>query len=594
MTPDIPAHRSDHPHRSEEDQRAFFDEVLAQAKAAEAQAGAIERDIMLLGRRIRLVFAGRTLEPLLFPALSHRQVPVEGTADLVLHLWDSDSSGVAMPAAPVTRHCFSDRGDIWTFHSARVRSAFQFSEYSVSLLDLGCGEGIYWLRGATGLPYWTQASPLRTLLHWWTESLGAQLVHAAAVGTRDGGVLITGRGGVGKSTTALACLAAGFDYAGDDYVLLTAGDEVHAHSIYRTAKLNPDNAARFAAFGPRMLGSPGADGSEKAVVFLEGGLVESIPLRAVVTPRFGDGAETFIEPIESAQLVGAASFTTMAQLPHAGQRTADFIEAQIARLPGGRLVLGSDAGQLVETIRTLIATPTDVVSARPASTAPTPLISVVVPVHNGAHFVADAVGSILAQGHPKVEIILVDDGSTDAIEEAVAALPVEVRFLRKAKTGAAAARNTGLRATMGELITFLDVDDLWPPGKFSAALAWLEDNPECDVVIGNAQLLQLNDAGGYDYVGSPNEGFFHYLGGGLWRRRAFERIGDFDPLLKFAEDVDWFVRAEQNGLRVDRLEMVALHVRRHDTNATRGLDGRELNPLKLVRNALEAKRALGQ
>lgn len=586
----IPSHRSDLPHRSEEDQRAFFDAALAQAKAAEASAGIVARDLMLLGSRIRIAFAGPALEPLLFPALAHREVPVEGEPDLLLHVWDSDSTGVAMTPAPVTRHCFSDRGDIWSFHSQRVRSAFQYSEFSISLLDLEAGEGIYWLRASAGLPYWTQASPLRALLHWWTERLGAQLVHAAAVGTDRGGVLITGRGGVGKSTTALACLAAGLDYAGDDYVLLSGGEEVRAHSIYRTAKVNPDNAARFEALGPRMLGAPGTDGSEKAVMFLDQAVVESMPLRAVVTPRFGSGTESGVEPIDAAQLIGAASFTTMAQLPHAGQRNADFIEAQIARLPGSRLVLGSDPAQLVETIRGLIADPVDAAPALSAS-GPAPLISVIIPVYNGAHFLADAVASILAQGHPKLEIIVVDDGSTDAIEPAVAALPVEARFLRKGRSGPAAARNVGLRAAVGEIIAFLDVDDLWPAGKLRASLSWLDEHPETDVVIGNAQLLELGSSGSYAFVGSPDEGFTHYIGAGLYRRRAFERNGHFDPLLRFAEDADWFIRADRNALRVDRIDMVTLHVRRHPANTTRGLDGRELNPLRLVRNALEAKRA---
>ncbi|MEO5706316.1 MAG: glycosyltransferase [Alteraurantiacibacter sp.] len=181
--------------------------------------------------------------------------------------------------------------------------------------------------------------------------------------------------------------------------------------------------------------------------------------------------------------------------------------------------------------------------------------------------------------------------ATDVIDEAVAALPVEVRFLRKGRSGAAASRNVGLRAAVGEVIAFLDVDDLWPAGKLRAQLAWLDQHPEADVVIGNAQLLERSAAGDYDFVGSPGEGFAHYLGAALYRRHAFERNGHFDALMRFGEDMDWFIRAEGNGLRVDRVDMVTLHVRRHQTNATRGLDGSDLNPLRLVRNALEAKRA---
>ena len=591
----IPGHLSDLPHRSEEDQAGFFADVLNLARDAERRSGALSRDILLLDRRIRLIFAGDALEPLLLPALAHRLVPAEGKPDLIIHAWDSRTTGVEMCPAPVRRHCFSDRGDIWSFHSTRFRSAFHWSEYSISLLDCEEGEGVFWLRSEEGLPYWTQASPFRTILHWWSERLNAQLVHAAAVGTAEGGVLITGRGGVGKSTTALACLKAGFDYAGDDYVLLAGGDEVVAHSLYCTAKLNPDNVEPFADFAPRILGARGEADYEKAVIFLDPGQVaDRLPIRAVLTPAFADedGGMSRIEPVDPALLIGAATFTTMAQLPHAGQNTADFIETQLARLPGRRLVLGGDpaeAPSVIEGFLKSLGGASNEEQAAPRHSE-RPLVSVIIPVYNGAHFLGEAVESVLAQGYPKVEILVVDDGSVDAIVDAVEALPVQVRLIRKANEGPAAARNVGLRGASGPLIAFLDVDDLWPLGKLEASMAWLRENPEADAVIGAAQLMEQRADGRFSFVGSPGGGFIHYIGAALYRRSAFERNGGFDPLLRFGEDLDWFARAERNGLRVDRLDMITLRVRRHAANSTRGLDGIELTPLRLVRNALEAKR----
>jgi GT2 family glycosyltransferase len=589
----LPSHRSDLPPRSEEDQRAFFALALAQTRVAEDVAGTIDRDIMLLGRRVRLRFAGPALEPLLFPALAHKQVAPEGAPDLLLHIWDSASSGVRMPPAPVSRHCFSDRGDIWTFHSRQVRSAFHWSEYSLNLLDTGAGEGIFWVPGPDNLPFWTQASPFRTLLHWWAQTNGAQLVHAAAIGTGDGAILVTGRGGVGKSSIALGCIEAGFSYVGDDYVVLTGGDRVRAHNLYRTAKLNPEDQPRFRHFGPRLIGTPQADAPQKAVIFLETGLVDTLDIDLVATPRFAAEAETRFESVDTAQLLGAAAYTTMVQLPHADQQTADFITAQLMRLPQWRIALGNDRGLIAPAIAARIKDPgrPGATSAEVRALEEAPLISVVIPVYNGASFLPEAIDSILAQAYPKVEIIVVDDGSTDAIAEAVAALPAEVRFLRKGNAGPAAARNLGIRAAGGSLIAFLDVDDLWPAGALGAALAWLSERPDTDVVIGRAQLCERRADARYDFVGSPGDGFTYYIGAGLYRRHAFEKIGLFDPLLRFAEDLDWYARAERGGLCVDRLDMVTLHVRRHATNSTRGMDGIALNPLRLARNALAAKRS---
>lgn len=583
----LPTHKSDLPHRSEADQLAFFDEVLGLAMAAEAVAGPVSHDLLIAGERIRLVFAGPALVPLMLPALAHRLAPAEGEPALVLHVWDSHSTGIEICPPPVARHCFSERGDIWTFHSQRLPSAFHWSEFSLNLMDLDRGIGIFWVRTPKGLPYWTQASPFRTLLHWWMASKGHQLVHAAAVGLPEAGVLITGRGGVGKSSTALACLDAGLAYAGDDYVLLTmTGGRLVAHSLYRTAKVNLADTDRFARFSPRILGENATAGDAKAVMFLDEGLVSELPIVAAVTPRFGTQAATVTEPIAPAFLTGAATYTTLAQLPHAGQATFDAIAQALALVPGHRLVLGQDRGRVVEGVVALARTP-GTRSEQPADSAP--LVSVIIPVFNGAAFVADAVQSLLDQDHPQLEIILVDDGSTDNLAAAVEALPVQVRLLTQTNAGPAAARNLGLRAASADIIGFLDVDDLWPRGKLAAALAWLETNPACDVVLGRAQLMERLADGRYQYVGSPEDSFPTYIGAALCRRPVFTTVGLFDPLLRFAEDLDWFTRATRAGVRVDRLDMVSLHVRRHPANSTRGKTAADLTPVRLLRKALAAR-----
>ena len=596
MTAAIPSHKSDLPHRSEADQQAFFDEVLVLSGLAENEAGAICHDLLIAGIRIRLVFAGPVLVPLLLPALSHLLAAPDAAPDLVLHVWDSVSTGIEICAPPVARHCFSDRGDIWTFHSQRLPSAFHWSEFSLNLMDLYRGIGIFWVRTAAGLPYWTQASPFRTLLHWWTAEQGHQLVHAAAVGLPDAGVLITGRGGVGKSSTALACLAADLAYVGDDYVLLTTnGGRLVAHSLYRTAKVNPGDMQRFSRFAPQMLGENATAGEAKAVMFLDKGLVRSLPIVAAVTPRFGAVAETVVEPIEPALLVGAATYTTLAQLPHAGQATFDAICHALSLVPGYRLVLGHDLARVAEGVAALASRPGSdaeaTSAARVGSAAESALVSVIIPVFNAAHFVADAVQSLLDQDHPQLEIVIVDDGSTDALAAAVAALPVQVRLLHQPNAGPAAARNLGLRAASADIIGFLDVDDLWPRGKLSAGLASLYANPACDVVLGKAQLLERMPDAQYQFVGSPADSFAAYIGAALYRRDVFAKVGVFDPLLRFGEDVDWFSRAEQAGAKIERVDMISLHVRRHLGNSTRNKTSADLTPVRLLRKALAARAA---
>lgn len=585
----IPSHLSDLPERPEAEQVEYFNAALTLAqRACEGPQGGA-RDIVVAGTRIRLAFSGTVLRESLFGAVSHREVPASEPPDVTLYVWDSASTGVAMIPAPVPRYCFTERGDIWTFRSRRIRSAFLYSEYSLNLFDHETNTGLCWFRSADALPYWTQASPFRALFHWIFSARGAQLIHAASVAGPDGGVLIAGRGGTGKSTTALSCAMSGFSYIGDDYVLLTGGGEVRAHSLYRTAKIEPSSMARFSRFAPRILGEGAVAGPVKAVAALDGGLALEAPVRAVLHPVFGAARETQFADAGAAQLLAAATLTTLAQLPHAGRETVEFIERQLLRVDCAKMILGQDWAGVPGAIAALLAGPRG--AYRAVSTVyDYGLLSVVIPVYNAARFLAEAVDSILRQSYPKIEIIVVDDGSDDEIETVVERLPVEVRFVRQPNRGPAAARNAGLRRASGDLIAFLDADDVWTDGRLSNLLPALDADPDCDVVMGRAQLLLRNAAGEFEFAGNPEEAFKYYIGAGVYRARAFQKNGYFDPALRFGEDLDWFANVSTSGTAVKWIDAVTLYVRRHDANMTRNTTGLELNSVQLIRNALHRKR----
>lgn len=110
-----------------------------------------------------------------------------------------------------------------------------------------------------------------------------------------------------------------------------------------------------------------------------------------------------------------------------------------------------------------------------------PLVSCVVPVFNGAPFLVDAVASIEAQTWRPIEIIIVDDGSTDGTPDVIGAMGTRVRALRQENAGPAAARNAGLRMARGEFVAFLDSDDEWLPHKLGMQIARFEARPELQV-----------------------------------------------------------------------------------------------------------------
>ncbi|MCC6245929.1 MAG: glycosyltransferase family 2 protein [Gemmatimonadaceae bacterium] len=245
---------------------------------------------------------------------------------------------------------------------------------------------------------------------------------------------------------------------------------------------------------------------------------------------------------------------------------------------------------MAHAVRALAQAPPAIDASAPPTTSQ--LVSVIIPIHNGTRFLPDAIASIVAQGHPATEIILVDDGSTEDVVAAADALPVQVRLVHQHNMGPAAARNLGIRAASAEILAFLDVDDLWPSGKLSTCLAWLAAHPELDVVMGRAQLFQHGSDGTRRPVGNPAEAFPDYIGAGVYRRRAFQKTGLFDPMLRFGEDIDWFRRAEHKGAVVDRIDVVTLDVRRHEQNMTKDREYKDLRPLRLLKNAIDQRRSI--
>jgi glycosyltransferase involved in cell wall biosynthesis len=195
-------------------------------------------------------------------------------------------------------------------------------------------------------------------------------------------------------------------------------------------------------------------------------------------------------------------------------------------------------------------------------------VSAIVPVHDGEAYLGAALDSVAAQRHPPVEVIVVDDGSTDG-SGAVAAARPGVRYVRQACLGPGAARNAGLRLARGELIAFLDQDDLWTPDKLALQVARLLADPAPDACVGWRRLfLEPGLAPPAwlkpELLRAPHLAFCP--GVLVVRRRAFERIGLFDPQYVTTSDVEWIARARRLGLGFAAVPEVVLLKRIHRGN----------------------------
>lgn len=193
------------------------------------------------------------------------------------------------------------------------------------------------------------------------------------------------------------------------------------------------------------------------------------------------------------------------------------------------------------------------------------MISVVIPAFNAAHLVGDAIRSILAQGHPSIEILVVNDGSTDETASVATQFGAPVTCLTRVQGGTAAARNTGVAQARGQWLAFLDADDLWAAGKLDRQIEALTADPSLEAVFGHVQQMVMQPGGVHTPVGAPQPG--HTASTMLIRRDAFDRVGAFNAELPLAEAVDWFDRAGAAGLRLVTLPDVVLYRRIHGQNA---------------------------
>jgi glycosyltransferase involved in cell wall biosynthesis len=193
-------------------------------------------------------------------------------------------------------------------------------------------------------------------------------------------------------------------------------------------------------------------------------------------------------------------------------------------------------------------------------------VSVVVPAHNAAPYLAEAIASIQAQAYGNLDIVVVDDGSTDATAEIAAVDGVRLR--RQPQRGAGAARNAGLALARGELIAFLDADDLWTAGRLRSQLLAAASHPHVDLFFGQVEqfISPEIDASTAGLYCPPGRSPAYLVGCLLARASAFERVGGFREDLQVGEFVDWCARAEDLGLRSHMLDETVLRRRIHSTN----------------------------
>jgi hypothetical protein len=319
---------------------------------ATSRASVEERSFRIGGHQVLLRFAGPGLLPSVAPAFAHLAAAPADDPELVVDLWD----GGAPPPRPQADPG-SPAGAFYFFEDPPARGVFQPGMEALSVVDLGADRAWYWVADPAALPYWERAAPIRQILHWWMASRDHQQVHGGAVGTPDGGVLLVGKGGSGKSTCSLASLTSELRYAGDDYTMVSAEPRPWVHSLFSSGKVDPANLWRVPHLEPAVSNAERL-ATEKAVVFVDQHFpdrpIDGFPLRAIVLPTITGGPRSRALPTSRAAALTALAPSTVFQLHTAGSEALQYMTHLVRKVPAYVLELGADVSEIPGVILALL------------------------------------------------------------------------------------------------------------------------------------------------------------------------------------------------------------------------------------------------
>lgn len=326
----------------------FFNDLLQAFQQAIYYTAPINKYYAIGNNNFLLQFAGSKLVPLLSPALTHLSIAPTDQLKFKIYLWDSDSTGIKIPAPPWNNEDYLARGEIRNGADNNIQIYFNLASGILNIIDLANSTAIFWINNVKNIPYYEMGAPLIHIFHRLLTKLDLQIIHSAALGFAQGGILLAGKGGSGKSSSALRCLTTSLNYASDDYCLISNQPAPTAYSLYCSAKVDDKALQTFNYLKSNIINNDSPD--EKSVLILypqyQNRLIKSFPIKAILLPQVVDRDRTSVEATNAATALRALAPSTILQL--AGNEKIAFsnIANLVKQVPCYHLYLGRDLDQI--------------------------------------------------------------------------------------------------------------------------------------------------------------------------------------------------------------------------------------------------------
>jgi glycosyltransferase involved in cell wall biosynthesis len=219
-----------------------------------------------------------------------------------------------------------------------------------------------------------------------------------------------------------------------------------------------------------------------------------------------------------------------------------------------------------------------------------PVVGVVIPARNAERWLAQALDSVVVQRHRPIDVVVVDDRSEDSTAAVADGYGPPVRLVRAQRGGTGATRNRGVEVVRGDLLAFLDADDLWTPTRLEDPVLLLTERPELDIVFGQVRSFATTVHGVPQGLDAPRPA--HLPAAMVIRRASFDRVGPFQEGRVMGESLDWLLRARELGLRELTVDRHVLWRRVHADNTTVRHREARVEYARALKASLDRRRAI--
>lgn len=328
---------------------AFLEAAFGSFERAYQEHGATD-DLCVAGRPVRIRYAAPQLRDRFRPTLRHLEVPAGRRPVLAISCWDGTATREQLPPPPWRQIDFVGGSRIRGHIVGPIVATYDADGRLFQLLDRPGRRALFHVGSGRDLPDWHDRSPFRPFVSLWADDERLALLHGAAVAEHGSAVVLAGQSGSGKSTTALACLAAGMDFLADDACLVDPVAGTVA-SIYGRAKLEPDATARIGRLPHAVLGTD----ERGATVIAPRTVARNAALRAILLVAVsGRPATELSTPLPRAVALDALADTLRAENSGITPATFAALEATVDAFPVRRLAVGTDRAATVSAMRRLL------------------------------------------------------------------------------------------------------------------------------------------------------------------------------------------------------------------------------------------------